>query len=242
MSSNRQRKLDAVVARLQDRYGPRAIRKAAPPQTRVPRLATTFPALDAALDGGLPVGRITEVCGQATSGKATLAAKTLASAQQQAEAIAAWLDLPRACDGEYLHLCGLDLARLLVVQPGDATDGLAITRYLLESQTLAALVFDSTAELEKADPALVAASLEQLAILTAQSPTALIFLSEPRAQLPALAHVAAIRLMLRHEQWIARGRDVRGYTAQVTVVKHRLGREGITVPIRVMFNGTVRGE
>ncbi len=242
MSSSRQRKLDAVVAQLQLRYGPRAIRKAAPAPEPLPRLPTTFPALDAALGGGLPTGRITEVCGQATSGKVTLAAKTLVSAQARPEAIAAWLDLPRACDPEYLQRCGLDLARLLVVRPRDATDGLAIARYLVESRVLAALVCDGMAELLAADAGVVAAGLEYLATAVPQTPTALIFLSEPQAQCRTLAHVAAVRLMLRREQWIRRGRDVCGYTAQVTVAKHRLGREGTTVPIRITFNGGVYGE
>ena len=75
MPSHRQRKLDAVVARLQLQYGPRAVRKAATP-VHVSHLSTTFPELDAALGiGGLPRGRITEIVGPATSGKVTLAAK-----------------------------------------------------------------------------------------------------------------------------------------------------------------------
>jgi hypothetical protein len=36
--------------------------------------------------------------------------------------------------------------------------------------------------------------------------------------------------------------DVRGYEAQVEVVKNRLGRAGARVSIRIAFNGTVRGD
>jgi len=62
--TSRQRKLDAVVARLQLQYGPRAIRKAAAPPAPVAYISTTFPDLDAALGiGGLPRGRITEIIG-----------------------------------------------------------------------------------------------------------------------------------------------------------------------------------
>jgi DNA polymerase III alpha subunit len=73
--TSRQRKLDAVVARLQLQYGPRAIRKtAAAPPAPVAHISMTFPDLDAALGiGGLPRGRITEIIGPATSGKVTLA-------------------------------------------------------------------------------------------------------------------------------------------------------------------------
>jgi len=241
MTAARQRKLAALVARLQVQYGPRALHKAAPPAEPVATLDTTFPELDAALGGGLPRGRITEIVGQATSGKLTLAAKALAAAQQAQAALVAWLDLPRTCDPDYLHRCGLALDRLLVVRPRDGADGLALTRHLVESHTLAALVFDSAAELRQADPGAVAGALEHLAMLVTQTPTAVIFLTEPHAQIHTLAHVATVRLALRRAAWLTRGPDVCGYTGQVEIAKHKLGRAGAVVPLRIAFNGTVRG-
>lgn len=242
MPSNRQRKLDAVVARLQVKYGPTAIRRAAPEPAPLVPLSTTFPALDAALGGGLPRGRITELSGPATSGKVTLAAKALAAAQQDPKALVAWLDLGRTCDPDYLHRCGLALDRLLVVRPRDAADALAIALHLVESRTLVALVFDSTAQLKEADPGLVAGALEHLAAGVAGSATVVIFLAEPGAQSRTLAHVATVRLALRRERWLTAGQDVRGYEGQVAVLKHKLGRAGAVAPIRITFNGTVRGE
>jgi recombination protein RecA len=242
MSSNRQRKLDAAVARLQLRYGPAAIRRAAPKPELIAQLSTTFADLDAALGGGgLPRGRITEIIGQTTSGKVTLAAKVLAAAQQEREALVAWLDLSRTCDPDYLHRCGLDLDRLLVVRPHDAADALAIVLHLVESNTLAALVFDGMVDLAQVDPAVVSGSLERLATLATQTQTAVIFLTEPQAQSRTLAHAATVRLALRREQWLMRGNDVRGYVGQVEILKHKLGQAGAVVPLRIVFNGTVRG-
>jgi len=241
MTSDRQRKLDAVVARLQLQYGPRAVHKAAPAPEPIAHLSTTFPDLDTVLGGGLPRGRITEILGPATSGKVTLAAKTLSTAHGERDALVAWLDLPRTCDPDYLHRCGLDLDRLLIVRPRDAADALAITLHLVESHTLAALVFDGTADLAQTDPALVAGSLERLAALVTQTQTAVIFLTEPHAQSKTLAHVATVRLALRREQWLMRGNDVRGYAGQVEILKHKLGKAGAVVPLRIIFNGTVRG-
>ena len=120
MPSQRQRKLDAVVARLQLQYGPRAVRKMPLPAQPVaaPHISTTFPDLDATLGiGGLPRGRITEIIGPATSGKVTLAAKALSAAHRDRDALVAWLDLSRTCDPDYLYRCGLDLERLLIVRP-----------------------------------------------------------------------------------------------------------------------------
>ena len=246
--SSRRRKLDAVVASLQVQYGPRAIRRAAAPemQAPVPRLSTTFPALDAALSdspantsrGGLPLGRISEITGPATSGKVTLAAKVVAAALRENGAIAAWLDLSRTCDPDYFHRCDVDLERLLVVRPADAGDALAITLYLIESSALAVLVFDGAA----GDDARATGLMERLASVVTRTSTAVLFLTEPRASCRALAHIATIRLGLTRERWLVQHGDVRGYEGRVTVLKNRLGKEGTAVPIRIIFNGTVRGD
>jgi len=249
--SSRQRKLDAVVARLQLQYGPRAIRKAAAAlPAPVTHISTTFPDLDAALGiGGLPCGRITEVIGPATSGKVTLAAKVLAAAHQEREALVAWLDLSNSCDPDFLYRCGLDLDRLLIVRPRDAADALAIALHLVESKALAALVFESMpafgsrlANFASVDQALVSGTLERLAAAVTLTETVIIFLTEPRTQSRTLAHGATVRLAIRRERWITRGPDVRGYEGHVEIVKHKLGRAGAVTPIRITFNGTVCGE
>ncbi len=260
MPSGRQRKLDAVVARLQMQYGSRAIGKAAHKSAPAPiaHLSTTFAELDAALcspasaggHGGLPRGRISEISGPATSGKVTLAAKVLAAAQQEphtpstgsGQGLVAWLDLSRTCDPDYLCRCGLDLDRLLVVRPRDGADALAIVLHLVESHTLAALVIDAVFPTTFGSYPATDGALERLAALVTETETAVIFLTEPATQSRTLAHVAAVRLAVRRERWIHRDRDVRGYEAQVEVIKHKLGRAGALIPIRIIFNGTVRGE
>jgi len=254
MPSRRQRKLDVVVAGLQLQYGPRAVRRAAErPAEPVPCIATSFPGLDAALGiGGLPRGRISEIIGPATSGKVTLAAKVLAVAQSERDALVAWLDLGRTCDPDYLDRCGLDLNRLLIVHPEDGAGALAIALHLVESNTLAALVFDGLADLSPGDepPAtrgfpsagLVDGILERLATVVTQTQTVVLFLTEPYAQSRTLAHVATIRLAIRRERWITRDGDVRGYEGRVEILKHKLGRAGALVPVRITFNGTVRGD
>lgn len=76
---SKKRKLDALAASLQRRYGPRALRKATKPaidEQGFPHLSTGFPVLDQALGiGGLPRGRITECIGAYTSGKTTVILK-----------------------------------------------------------------------------------------------------------------------------------------------------------------------
>jgi recombination protein RecA len=258
MPSRRQRKLDVVVAGLQLQYGPRAVHRAAcRPAEPIPCVATTFPELDAALapggaeGGGLPRGRISEIIGLATSGKVTLAAKVLAAAQREQDAIVAWLDLSRTCDPDYLDRCGLDLDRLLIVHPRDGADALAIALHLVESNTLAGLVFDGLADFSTVRPdlalapsGLVDGMLGRLATVLTQTQTVVLFLTVPHAQSRTLAHVATVRLAIRRERWITHGAygDVRGYEGTIEILKHKLGRAGALVPIRITFNGTVRGD
>ncbi len=238
MVTRRQRKLEAVVERLQVQYGPVAIRKAAAAE-QVARAATGSPAVDRLLGGGAPRGRITELLGAATCGKATLAARIIGQAQAAAPAdepaLAAWLDLPRTCDPEHLRGCGVALEHLLVVRPAAAEDGLAVARHLVESNTLSVLVVAASAGLAEADAGLVADSLEHLAALVVRTPTALLFLTEPAAAMQTLAHVAALRLELRRGGWLRRGSDVCGYEGQIRVLKNRLGLAEESAAWRVEF-------
>ena len=247
MPSQRRRKLDALVAQLQFEHGPRAIRRAGPEEhtPSVARIPTTFADLDALLGGGLPRGRISEVIGPATSGKLTLAAKVIAAAHRDRDAVAAWIDTWRTCDADYMHRCGIDLSRLLVVRPGALADALAMGLHLVESRSLAVLVMDTWPPEPGAKPGsgegVVAGALSRLATLLTETQTAAVFLTDSAQSSRALAHAAAVRLNIRHERWITRNVDVRGYEGQTELLKNRLGRTG-TAQIRITFNGTVRGD
>lgn len=246
MSSQRRRKLDALVAQLQFEHGPRAIRRAEPGERtpRVARIPTTFAELDALLDGGLPRARITEVTGPATSGKLTLAAKVIASAHRERDTVAGWIDTWRTCDADYMHRCGVDLSRLLVARPATLSDALAMALHLVESRSLAVLVVDTLTWEPGERPGnegVLAGALSRLTTLLAETQTAVVFLADPEQFSQALAHAAAVRLNIRRERWLTRGGDVRGYEGQTELVKNRLGRTG-TARIRITFNGTVRGD
>jgi RecA/RadA recombinase len=213
------------------------IRRAQPGDARAPAPLDHLPRWTRR-GGGVPCGRLTELAA-ATSGKSRWRQGIVGGARR---AHGAWLDLSRTCDPDYLHRCGLDLDRVLVVRPEDGLDALAITLYLIESDALAGLVFDSLSDLPRGHDSRVAGSLERLATAVVRTKAAVLFLTEERAESQPLAHLAALRLHLTRERWLAADGDVRGYEAQVEVVKNRLGRAGARVSIRIAFNGTVRGD
>jgi recombination protein RecA len=238
-----------AVATLHRRFGPQALVKGKPATTAegVPAIPTGFPALDRALDiGGLPKGRVCELVGPATSGKATLALKFLAQAQANGGQVA-YVDQALYFDPDYAHRCGLDLSRLLVGTSHELQEALAATEALARSGSLAALVFDAL-DFLWTDPlaaSLLASTITRLPGFLARSGTTLLVLHESTGgdspALSALAHTAAVRLQVVRERWLRQSADVRGYEARVEVLKNRHGPAGKVASLRIEFNGTVRG-
>lgn len=94
------------------------------------RLATGFPELDVALDGGLPRGRLSEIVGARSTGLTSLVQRLLGHVTAQAH-VAAWIDAPDAFDPASAVAAGVDLERLLWVRPPDLATAFAATEALL---------------------------------------------------------------------------------------------------------------
>src|SRR4051812_20785839 len=74
-------------------------------------IATGFPALDGALGGGVPRGRIVEFFGPSGSGKTTLALQCIAHMQSQ-HMNAAFIDADQTFDAAYAAGLGVAIERL----------------------------------------------------------------------------------------------------------------------------------
>jgi hypothetical protein len=82
-----------------------------------PVVPTGVVAVDEVLDGGLPVGALTEMVGAECSGRTALALSFVAQVTR-AEKVCAWVDVSDALSPESAAACGVDLARLLWVRCG----------------------------------------------------------------------------------------------------------------------------
>ncbi len=174
-----------------------------------PTARTGWPALDAALGGGLPRGAIAEVFGPDRAGKSSFAAALCANAREQ-RGVAAYVDID----------AGAPLARLSGVyycRPGSAEQTIDIAEALLLSRSLDLLVIDSAdGLLAKAEPSPrragqeLAGMLRRLDAALRAGPTCLLFTrtSEPdetfldqtealAADWRSLAHRAAARIRIR---------------------------------------------
>jgi recombination protein RecA len=87
------------------------------PQTIRPVAATGICVVDELLEGGLPLGAITEIVGSECSGRTSFALSFIAQMTQAAK-VCAWIDVSNALSPESAAAIGMDLSRLLWVRCG----------------------------------------------------------------------------------------------------------------------------
>jgi hypothetical protein len=107
----------------------------------VPRLATGVPALDAALDGGLPRGRLTELVGARSTGRTGLACAVAAAATRAGETIA-WVDPEDGLEPGAAAAAGVVLPRMLWVRPRGVRDALRAAELLAGAGGFGLVVLD----------------------------------------------------------------------------------------------------
>ena len=81
-------------------------------------------------NGGLPVGRITELTGLEASGKSLLAAHVLANTQK-AGGLAVYIDTENAMNEEFARCIGIDVSKMLYIQLETVEDIFEVMKILL---------------------------------------------------------------------------------------------------------------
>ena len=105
----------------------RKIPAALTPQVRVARdvVETGIDAIDAILEGGLPIGAISEITGPESAGRVTLSLAFLAGLTRSGN-VCAWVDAADSLDPESAAASGITLERLLWVRCGSPTETLPV--------------------------------------------------------------------------------------------------------------------
>lgn len=134
------KRLEAMVTR-----GVVAVFGASEPPALV-RLPTGLDALDEALDGGLPRGRLVEISGPPGAGKTRLALQVCASVQRQG-GVVAFVDADHGLDLPTVQRAGLDAARLVIARPDGGEAALHVVDELLRHRAADVIVVDSVASL-----------------------------------------------------------------------------------------------
>jgi recombination protein RecA len=251
MTDEKTRNLDLAISQIEKDYGKGSIMRLGSKDVLVPVnvIPTGSISIDSALGvGGFPRGRVVEVYGPESGGKTTLTLHVIAEAQKTGGQ-AAFIDAEHALDPAYARKLGVDVDNLLVSQPDNGEQALAIAEALIRTNAVDIVVVDSVAALvpkselegEMGEPQmglqarLMSQALRKLTAIVNKSKTCLVFINQIREKIGvmfgnpetttggrALKFYASIRVDIRRIQSIKEGDRVVGSRTRAKVVKNKV--------------------
>lgn len=214
------------------------------------RILSSSIDLDIALNGGYPKGRIVEIYGPESSGKTTLAIHAIAN-EQASGGVAAFVDYEHAFNRGYAQNLGVDLEKLIFIQPTTAEEGLEITDQLIRTGEVTILVIDSVAAMvpkteldgEMGDQnvgkhaKLMSQAMRKLTGVVAKSECCLVFINQLRENIgvmwgspetttggKALKFYASVRIDIRGRAKVKDSNEnIIGTETHVKIVKNKVG-------------------
>ena len=220
----------------------------------VDRIPTGSLAIDRMTDGGVPIGRITQIFGGEAVGKTTIAIQTCIEAQKKFEDKKVLIvDTEHAVNPQYITSFGLDPERTLLAQPRHAEEALDLVSRYVESGEISIVVIDSIAALspkmgvdnsiEKTSKQyavrarLLSSWVPTVLNILENSQTALVCVNQERLDInvqygdpnkpvggKALSYYSSLMLKVRRRQFIKKDDIVKGIRIVVEVVKSKISK------------------
>lgn len=217
------------------------------------RIPTKSLVLNHITGGGVPRELITEIFGEPGSGKSGIAYGILGECQAMGE-VGAVVDAEHSFDAKLARIQGIDLDKLVFVQPDSGEQAIDVAEALIRSGQISCLVFDSVAAMQPLSvmessmdqqfvgrqAAMLSRGIPKLVTALRNSRCACIFINQirtkPGAYAPhgmtptaptggfALPFYASVRIEVRRGRELKDGELVTGYEQRFKTVKNRTWR------------------
>ena len=217
------------------------------------KISSGILSLDLQLGGGIPLDRITEVCGPPDSSKTSFILNLI---KQNEDCITAYLDTDNCISYDYLEQLELDTDSLIISQPSNAEQLIQIVETLVSNKAVDIIVIDSIATIiseEESDSAMshnaknstIIETIKKLSSLIYKSDCALILVNQMRNDLKskkygakvamadrALNTYASIRLNIEPTNEIHHYDQIIGAKLKISINKNKIAlKKGESVSI-----------